>query len=87
MRNMRKSKIGSLRMELPRTGYIWTDIRFHPQNDAVIYARHLCRLPSGKVKCLWMEPVGYFITDEKGRRIEKKFKVRDIDKMGRRRFC
>lgn len=68
-----KKKNGSLRMELPEAGYIWTEIRYNRQKDAVIYARRLCRLPSGRVKCLWMKPVGYFITDEKGGRIRKKF--------------
>ena len=69
----RRGKNGSLRMELPETGYIWTEIKYNRQKDAVIYARRLCRLPSGRVKCLWMKPVGHFTTDDKGNRLRKKF--------------
>lgn len=73
MKKMRESKIGSLRMELPETGYIWTEVSYNRQKDAVIYARCLCRLPSGRIKCLWMKPVRYFTTDEKGNRLRRKF--------------
>ena len=73
MKKMRESKIGSLRIELPETGYIRTEVSYNRQKDAVIYARRLCRLPSGRVKCLWMKPVRYLITDEKGNRLRKKF--------------
>lgn len=72
-REAKIKKIGSLRMKLPETGYIWTEIRYNRQKDAVIYARRLCRLPSGRVKCLWMRPVKYLITDEKGNRLRRKF--------------
>lgn len=73
MKRLKNKKNGSLRMELPKTGYIWTEVSYNRQKDAVIYARCLCRLPSGRVKCLWMKPVRYLITDEKGNRFRKKF--------------